>query len=383
MGKKTLTDIKYDSLLMVADSETDANILYATRFFVPDPVIYFKIRKKSYLVLSDLEIGRAQKTASVDQVLSLSRIANKLEKSGIKKPGSAEIIDQIFINKNISSILVPENFPIKIADGLRKKKYKVHYKPGPFFDCRQYKSPREVKHIKESLQAAEKGMGAGIELVKKSNIGNDGFLYIKNKKLTSEMVKGEVNTTIMRLGYVPSHTIISCGNQCCDPHNEGSGPLRANSSIIFDIFPRSQVTGYYGDMSRTVVKGKASTRLKEAFQAVLEGQQIGFRKIKDGVDGKDIHDEIQQFFKQNGFPTRKGKKGMEGFFHGTGHGVGLDVHEYPRISQVSFILKAGHVVTVEPGLYYPGMGGVRIEDVVLVTQKGAKILTGYPKELEI
>ncbi len=368
---------------MVADSETNANVLYATRFFVPDPVIYFQYKKKSYLVLSDLEIDRAKKTASVDNVLSLTHITNEFNKKGIKKNTTSEIIHHIFSNRNVSSILVPADFPIEIADGLRKKRYKLQYKSDPFFDSRQFKSSKEVKHIKESLQAAEKGMGAGIGLVKKSNIGKDGFLYINNKKLTSETVRGEVNTTIMRAGFVPSHTIISCGNQCCDPHNEGSGPLKANSSIILDIFPRSQKTGYFGDISRTVVKGKASTRLKEAYQTVLEGQQIGFRKIKDGVDGKDTHDEIQQFFKQSGFPTRKGKKGMEGFFHGTGHGVGLEVHEYPRIGQVSFILKTGHVVTVEPGLYYPGMGGVRIEDVVLVTKTGAKILTGYPKELEI
>jgi Xaa-Pro aminopeptidase len=197
------------------------------------------------------------------------------------------------------------------------------------------------------------------------------------------MVKEKVNNAIMGMGFVPSHTIISSGNQCCDPHNEGSGPIRANSSIIFDIFPRSQKTGYFGDMSRTVVKGKASARLKEAFYTVMEGQKIGFRKIRDGVDGKDIHEEIQQFFAKNGFPTRKRKNRMEGFFHGTGHGVGLDVHEYPRINQSSCILKSGHVVTVEPGLYYRGMGGVRIEDVVLVTDKGAKVLTRFPNELEI
>lgn len=376
-------NIKYDALLIVANSETDANILYATRFFVPDPVIYFQIKNKFYLVLSDLEIDRAKKNASVDHVLSFSKVANRLKKKGIKKPETVDIIHHIFSERKILTVLVPANFPIEIADGLRKKRYKVRFKPDPFFDSRQFKSLQEVKYIKESLRAAEKGMHAGINLIKKSIIGKDGFLYISKTKLTSEMVKAEVNSTILKLGYLTSHTIISCGNQCCDPHNEGSGPLRANSSIILDIFPRSQKTGYFGDMSRTVVKGKASSRLKEVYQTVLEGQQIAFKKIKDGIDGKDVHDEIQNFFKQRGFPTRKGKKRMEGFFHGTGHGLGLDVHEYPRINITSCILKAGNVVTIEPGLYYPGMGGVRIEDVVLVTKSGMKNLTQYPKFLEI
>lgn len=378
-----MKDIKYDAQLIVADSETDANILYATRFFVPDPVIYFQMKNKSYLVLSDLEIDRAKKTASVDHVLSSSIIANELKKKGIKKTGTVEIIHYIFSKRNVSTILVPAKFPVEIADGLRRKKYKLDFKPDPFFDARQFKSSREVKQIRDSLNAAENGMEAGINLIKRSVIGKDDFLYTGNTKLTSEMVKGEVNAAILRMGYLPSHTIVSCGNQCCDPHNEGSGPLRANSSIILDIFPRSQKTGYFGDMSRTVVKGRASSRLKKVYETVLEGQQIGFKKIKDGIDGKDIHDSIQKFFKQKGFSTRKGKKRMEGFFHGTGHGVGLEVHEHPRISSASFILKAGHVVTVEPGLYYPGLGGVRIEDVVLVTKAGMKCLTNFPNFLEI
>ena len=375
--------IKYDALLMVADSETNANMLYATRFFVPDPVIYFQIKNKSTMVLSDLEIDRAKKTVSVNHVLSLTKITNQLKKKRIKKPGTLEIINHIFKERKIASVLVPANFPIEIADGLRKKKLKVHFKPDAFFECRQFKSSREVRNIKESLKAAEKGMATGINLIEKSTIGKDGFLYFDKIKLTSELLKAEVNSTIMSLGYLPSHTIVSCGNQCCDPHNEGSGALKANSSIIFDIFPRSQKTGYFGDLSRTVVKGKASSRLKKAYQTVLEGQQIAYKKIKHGVDGKEVHNAINDFFKQKGFITRKGKKRMEGFFHGTGHGLGLDVHEHPRISTTSCILKTGHVVTVEPGLYYPGMGGVRIEDVVLVTKTGIKKLTQYPKFLEI
>ena len=228
---------------MVADSETNANILYATRFFVPDPVIYFQIKNKSYMVLSDLEIDRAKKTASVNHILSITKITNQLKKKVIKKSGTVEIINHIFKERKISSVLVPANFPIKIADGLRKKKLKVHFKPDPFFECRQFKSLREVRHIKESLKAAEKGMEAGINLIKKSIIGKGGFLYIDKIKLTSELVKAEVNSTIMRMGFLPSHTIVSCGNQCCDPHNEGSGSIRANSSIILDIFPRSQKSG--------------------------------------------------------------------------------------------------------------------------------------------
>ena len=179
------------------------------------------------------------------------------------------------------------------------------------------------------------------------------------------------------------HTIIASGDQCCDPHNEGSGPVKAHSSIIFDIFPRSQKTGYFGDLSRTVVRGRASERLKAAYATVQAGQQIAYRNIKNGVSGRDIHQKILDLFAARGFPTGRIDGRMQGFFHGTGHGLGLDIHEPPRISPAEATLRTGHVVTVEPGLYYLGMGGVRLEDVVVVTGKGNRNLTRAPQFLEI
>jgi Xaa-Pro aminopeptidase len=187
----------------------------------------------------------------------------------------------------------------------------------------------------------------------------------------------------MAQGWLPSHTIISSGNQCVDPHNEGSGPVKANSSIIFDIFPRSQHNGYFGDLSRTVVRGRASEKLKEIYATVQAGQQIGYEQIRDGVNGKDVHQNILDMFAARGFPTGRINGRMQGFFHGTGHGLGLDIHEPPRIAPIDAILKTGHVVTVEPGLYYIGVGGVRLEDVVVVTAKGNRNLTNCSQFLEI
>jgi Xaa-Pro aminopeptidase len=201
--------------------------------------------------------------------------------------------------------------------------------------------------------------------------------------LTSETLKTAVNTTIMAQGWLPSHTIISSGNQCVDPHHEGTGPIKAHTSIIFDIFPRSQKNGYFGDLSRTVVRGRATDKLKAIYATVQAGQQIGFDMIRDGINGRDVHQKILDLFEARGFPTGKIKGRMQGFFHGTGHGLGLDIHEAPRIAPVEATLRTGHVVTVEPGLYYLGVGGVRLEDVVLVTEKGNRNLTNCPQFLEI
>jgi Xaa-Pro aminopeptidase len=370
------------ALLMVAASEGDSNMLYAAGFFVPDPFIYFRHKNRSYAVMSDLEIDRAKRQARVDRVLSLSLYQRKLRKSG-KVPSLVEIIDLLCRERGIRSVIVPANFSALLADQLRAKGFSVQIKRDPFFAEREYKNAEEVRQISESLQVAVLGLNAGIRTLKRSKIGRDGYLYLNGSKLTSETLKTAVNTTIMAQGWLPSHTIISSGNQCVDPHHEGSGPIRANTSIIFDIFPRSQANGYFGDLSRTVVRGRASERLKKIYAAVQEGQKIGFELIRDGINGKEVHQKILDLFAARGFRTGKINGRMQGFFHGTGHGLGLDIHEAPRIAPVDATLKSGHVVTVEPGLYYLGIGGVRLEDVVLVEREGNRNLTECPQFLEI
>jgi len=370
------------AILLYAASEGDANMLYAAGFFVPDPFIFFEHKKIKNIVMSDLEIDRAKKQAKADRVLSLSLYQRKLRKLG-KTPGIIDILDLLFRERGIRTLIVPANFSALLADQLRAKGFSVQIKRDPFWPKRETKNNLEVKQITESLHIATLGLEAGIRMLKRTTTKRDGYLYLNGARLTSEMLKTAVNTTIMAQGWVPSHTIISSGNQCVDPHNEGSGPVKANTSIIFDIFPRSQHNGYFGDLSRTVVRGRASEKLKKIYATVQAGQQIGYRQIRDGVNGKDVHQNILDMFAARGFPTGRINGRMQGFFHGTGHGLGLDIHEPPRIAPIDAILKTGHVVTVEPGLYYIGVGGVRLEDVVVVTAKGNRNLTNCPQFLEI
>lgn len=371
------------ALLLVAASEGDSNMLYAVGFFVPDPFIFFQHKNIKFAVMSDLEIDRAKKQAQVDRVLSLSQYQKKLRKLGKSPIVLIDILDLLFRERGIRSLIVPANFSALFADQLRAKGYSVQIKRDPFWPERETKDRLEVKQITESLRVARLGLEAGIRTLKRTKAKRDGYLYLNGARLTSEMLKTAVNTTIMAQGWLPSHTIISSGNQCVDPHHEGSGPVKANTSIIFDIFPRSQQNGYFGDLSRTVVRGRASDKLKEIYATVQAGQQIGFADIRDGVNGKEVHQKILDLFEARGFHTGKIKGQMQGFFHGTGHGLGLDIHEPPRIAPVDATLRAGHVVTVEPGLYYLGVGGVRLEDVVLVTPQGNRNLTDCPQFLEI
>ena len=371
------------ALLMVSASEGDSNMLYATGLFVPDPFIFFQHKQKKYAVMSDLEIDRAKRQASVDRVLSLSLYQRKLKSLGNPSPTFIDVLTLLFKERDVASLIVPANFSTLLTDQLRDKGFKVEVKRDPFFAAREIKTAAEVRHIRESLRVAKLGLDAGIKTLKRTTIGRDGYLYLNGSRLTSEILKTEVNTTIMAQGWLPSHTIISSGNQCVDPHHEGTGPIKAHTSIIFDIFPRSQKNGYFGDLSRTVVRGHASERLKKIYATVQAGQKIGYELIRDGVNGREVHQKILDLFANKGFITGNINGRMQGFFHGTGHGLGLDIHEAPRIAPVDATLRTGHVVTVEPGLYYWGIGGVRLEDVVVVTANGNKNLTDCRQFLEI
>lgn len=373
-----------DAQMIYSASESDANMLWATRFFAPDPFILIVKRGKRYLVMNDLEIDRAKSQASVDKVLSYSEYQRRLQKNGVDFPAPSQILTEVFSDLGIRSIEVPAGFPLGVADRLRQAKIQVHPKPDPFWPDREFKTKEEIRFISDSLRAAEYGMEAGVAAIKRTEIRKDGYLYLEGTRFTSETLKRVINTEIMARGYVPSHTIAASGDQCVDPHNQGSGPIRAHTSIIMDIFPRSQKTGYFGDITRTVVRGRASDRLKHAYHCVTHAQEIGFNRIKGGASAYDIHHEILNYFKAKGFPTGLQNGRMQGFFHGTGHGLGLDIHEAPSFGLRSRNpLRVGNVVTVEPGLYYEGMGGVRLEDVVVVGKTRCKNLVKIPKILEV
>jgi Xaa-Pro aminopeptidase len=227
-------------------------------------------------------------------------------------------------------------------------------------------------------------MRAGIQALKSARIGKNRRLRYQGSPLTSEKLRAIIDTAILREGGQANRTIVAGGRQGCDPHESGHGPLRAHEPIILDIFPRSQTTGYFGDMTRTVVRGRAGDAVRKLFDTVLRGQTLAFGKIRAGVPTTEVHKTVQAFFDLQGYKTAKRAGGMEGFFHGTGHGLGLEIHEAPRMSVNSTgVLQSGHVVTVEPGLYYPGIGGVRLEDVALVTETGFRKLSRFEKVLEL
>ena len=374
--------MKHDALLIIASTEISADLLYRTRFFVPDPIIFIEHRGKKLIILSDLELDRGKEESDVDEVLSLSEYRKKLPSRKRKRAGFTDIVNLVFRERGIKSALVPGDFPIKYADELRNLGYRIRYKEGLFFEERLKKTPEEVRFISDSLRKTERAMGRAIEMISSSKI-RDGKLFLNGSPLTSEMVRGEINSELSRLGCTALNTIVACGIHSSMPHNRGEGPLLANQPIVIDIFPRSQESGYFGDMTRTVVKGEPSKELEKMYQTVLKGQKLGLSLIKHGARVKDIHGAILEFFKKSGFETGMMDGKQQGFIHSTGHGLGLEIHEPPRVSFTDTILEEGNVITVEPGLYYEKLGGVRIEDVVVVKRDGCTNLTRYPKRFRV
>src|SRR5437899_112606 len=367
--------------LIVAASDTDADMLYATEFWARDPFIFLERNGKRTLVLSDLEIDRGRKQADADESVMFSELEREVQGKSKKAPLYEKVLAHFLKKRGVRSAIVPANFPLGYAEELAANKVRVRATNALFWPEREAKSQKEVEMMGRALRITEKGLKRAIEILKASKPGSGKRLRWNGKTLTSEMLRAEIDSTILRAGGIPTGTIVAGGDQACDPHERGYGPLYADSLIILDVFPRDGKTGYFGDMTRTVLRGRASDAQRKLWKTVKAGQALALKKVKAGVDGMTIHKAIQEFFARRGFPTgiRKGRR--VGFFHGTGHGLGLEIHEHPRLQKVT--LKDRKVLTVATGLYYPGLGGVRLEDVVLVKKTGCKILSRFPKQLEI
>ncbi|MFM8540176.1 MAG: M24 family metallopeptidase [Nitrospira sp.] len=368
--------------VMIAASETDSNLYYATKFIAPDPFIFLDVRGQRLLVMSDLEMDRARSQAAGTEVLSYSELEQQAKAQGVAAPGPVDVIHLVLQKHGIKQLWVPGNFPFTHADKLQALGYQLETRQEPFYNSRSIKTPAEVRYIEAAQRATEAAVAVAHEALRRAAI-HENTLELDGAPLTSERIKKMINVALMERDCVAQHTIVAGGDQACDPHNEGSGPLPAHRSIIFDVFPRSSTTRYFADMSRTVLRGVASPELKRLYHAVKDAQEEAISKIRAGADGARIHQGICERFEQAGYTTGFVNGRMQGYFHGTGHGVGLDIHEHPRISRTGSILQEGEVVTVEPGLYYPGLGAVRIEDMVLVTRDGCRNLTDYPKTFEL
>ena len=364
------------SKLIYAASPRSADMLYATGFHAPDAFLFLEHRGRKSIVLNDLEIDRGRREAEVDEVLSASELAREF---GSHSP--AVLAAGLLLRRKIRSVDVPSDFPLGTARVLEKAGLRVVPVEGHFWPGRELKDQSELAAIGRATRLAAVGLERAVEVLRAAKIVRAGLLQWKGKPLTSEIVRAEADSTVLRAGGVPEGTIVAGGRQACDPHERGHGPLRAHELIILDIFPRDACTGYFGDLTRTVVRGRANTAQRQLWDTVCAAQRLAIRAIKPRAKGAAVHKAVQEFFVARGYPTERRDGRWTGFFHGTGHGLGLDLHEEPRLGVTTFRL--GQVFTVEPGLYYPEIGGARHEDVVTVTASGCRLLSRLRVSLEL
>ena len=372
-----------DTFLMVSESEHNADMYYATKFLAVDSFIYFYSGNEKLLV-SDMELGRAKKESRVKDVIPTSKygIMEKLRKLRDIDAAYCEMVVGFLRSENVKRIAVPYSFSVQLADCMRKEGLEVIPIKSPFREMREVKSEQEIAAIEMAQRAGERALAEGISVIK-SAMSRRGVLYRGNSPLKAEDVRAIIEMALLSQGCEAPDIIIACGKGSSDPHWQGEGELLADEPIVIDMVPRSKNKRYYSDMTRTVVPGTPQDELKDMYSAVLDSQVAAISKIRAGVSGSEIHNIVCDVLEERGYGTARGKSRefTEGFIHSTGHGVGLDIHEGPNLSESGRELKAGCVVTVEPGLYYKNIGGVRIEDVVVVTQGGCKNLTMFEKNL--
>ena len=372
-----------DTLLIVADSERDADLLYATRFFATDPFVYLRIDGRSRVFLPDAELDRARRQISACEVEALDEHCP--ERSGMSGPERwAAAVRSVLKEHRRNRVTVPGTFPAGVSRELRRLKLKVKVARTAVFPEREFKTPAEVKMISAALTMAEVGLSEGIQAIRRARVGKQRELILQHSPLTSERLRGIIEAAVAQAGGTAVRTIVSGGRQSGHPLERGSGPLRAGEPILLDVFPRSQKTGYHGDISRTVVKGRASEAVRRMFHTVKTGQKLAFGHLRDGVRGSGVHRAVEEYFVREGFVTGKERGRLTGFFHPLGHGLGLELHERPALARHSrHLIRTGQIIAVEPGLYLPGVGGVRLEDVVLVEADRCRNLTKFEKELEL
>ncbi|MBC7085363.1 MAG: aminopeptidase P family protein [Methanomethylovorans sp.] len=369
---------------MIVGNFNNSDFYYVTNFFVSDKYTYIQTSgAKEILVVSEMEKGRAELESRIADIRTLQDYgySEKLKARADSYQAYVDCIAELLQKEGIRKIGVPWDFPYHAAQALKEEGFTVIDMESPFKKLRSVKSEDEIDKIRFVQKVCEKAMNAAINLIHKSEIA-DGKLLSRGFELTAEDVRREIDFVLLDAGCEAVGTIVACGKRGANPHWEGEGPLKANEPIVIDIFPRSKKYRYFADMSRTILKGEPPQQIQKMYDAVLTAQKEAIEMVKPGVLCSDIHNRVCDILESHGFKTLRGGS-KTGFIHSTGHGVGLDIHEAPNIGNQAIPLEKGNVITIEPGLYYPDYGGIRIEDMVLVTENGCEILTTLEKRFVI
>jgi Xaa-Pro aminopeptidase len=368
-----------DALLIYANPELVSDLYYLSGLMTPDPYILLRVNGKTTIAVSPLEYGRAIKEAKADRVIDVMALKPRVDAmDSLGLSVEARQILALLEDESVKSVVVSRDFPFYLAGELTGQGIELEPYQAGLLSERIIKSASEIEKIRASVADTEACFARVQRVLGEASIEN-GMLKWEGEWLTSERLQKEIALECISKNTHAAHPIVAGGDQACDPHERGHGQLFANQLIIVDIFPRSNEHHYWGDLTRTFLKGKASFEQTKLVDTVASAQKLAIDAIAAGVVTGEVHKRVEAYFVSQGYETGKKNGVYQGFFHGTGHGLGLDIHEPPRLGkEQTVLLEPGMVVTVEPGLYYPGLGGCRIEDDVVVTDSGCEVLSHFP-----
>jgi Xaa-Pro aminopeptidase len=376
-------------VVIVADTVRSAELRHEVPLTVPDPFFYLEAGGTRHVAAHSMEIGRIGEAAPelVTHPLEAFGLDELYAEGKTAEEAQLEILVRVCRELGVSEAVVPHEFPLREADHLRAHGIELRVDK-PFFDGRRRaKTETELAGIRRAQRAAEAGMAAGVDLLRRAT-ANGGGLTVDGEPLTCELIKLHAERAFGEHGASADDFIASHGAQTAVGHDMGSGPIAAGDVVLFDFFPRDRESACYADMTRTfVVGGEPSDEIRAFHRHAKEALDRCVEAIRPGLTGKELHAMVCELFHAHGYPTQLHKEPGtvldSGFYHATGHGVGLEVHEKPSIGRSGEAFVPGDVLAIEPGLYRAGYGGVRLEDLVLVTDDGAEVLTDFPYDLEL
>ena len=376
------------AILIHGDTIRTPELRHEVPLGIPDPFVYAEVDGRRLVAISAMEAMRVEALGTGLEVHSLEEFgADELRRSGLDLHTYAtEIAVRIAAGLGVSEAVVPRRFPLGIADALRANGVELTVDQKLFDDRRRSKSAHELAGIRRAEKAAEAGVAVARELLRRAEPANGG-LTVGGEPLTCELLKERIQAEFLAHGAVSDEMIVSHGPQTAIGHDMGSGAIGSDDVVLLDLFPVDAESACFADITRTFAVGSVPDEIREWHAFCREALDLGKAEIRPGVNGGDVHRLVSEFFAERGFPTlltkKEGEVLQDGFYHGLGHGVGLEVHESPALGLIGEELVPGDVVTIEPGLYRQGFGGVRVEDLLLVTEDGYELLTDCPYELDV
>jgi Xaa-Pro aminopeptidase len=376
------------NVLIVADTRRSPEMRHEVPLMIPDPFLYAEVDGRRHVAVGAMERRRIEALGLGLEVKPLEELGiDELARQGI---GEDELHLELRLRAcrafGLEQALIPEEFPAATADYLRAGGITLTVDAQHFKNRRRVKTEAELAGIRRAQLAAEAAMASAVDALRRSEARNGG-LVLEGEPLTCESLKRRVDQAFVSHGAAAEESVVSHADQTAVGHDLGSGQISADDVVLLDLFPVDKASGCYADMTRTFAIGNVSDEIREYHRLVKEALDLAIAAVKPGVNGRDIHQRVCDFFHEHGYQTQlhkpEGAVIEDGFYHGTGHGVGLAVHEAPYVGRIGNDLVVGDVITIEPGLYRYGFGGVRLEDLVLVTEEGGEVLTDFPYDLEI